>query len=111
VANTVADIEAVINGVADIWELDFVTTIQIPQMIVRAWVLLNEITAPGGAGVWTTYPHTTPPEARGELFALRFGSYGDSGSSSTRWYIDDVSITGMPVDAPDRLVEPELCLR
>jgi hypothetical protein len=74
----------------------------------RAWVLLNEITAPGGTGAWTTYPHTTPPEARGELFALRFSSYGDTGSSSTRWYIDDVSIAGLPVGAPNTPAAPLL---
>lgn len=67
----------------------------------RAWSMLNEIAAPGGAPAYTTYAHTTPPEARGELFCLRFSAYGNTGNSSTDWHVDDVSIVPSLVDVPE----------
>jgi hypothetical protein len=59
----------------------------------RAWLLLNTIVAPGGTPAdYTTWTHTTPPEAAGDLFCLRFSAYGDAGSTSSDWLVDDVAI-------------------
>jgi hypothetical protein len=67
----------------------------------RVWILLNNIVAPGGTpSEYTTYTHTTPAAAAGNLFCLRFNAYGSSGSTSTRWYVDDVSITAATVEVP-----------
>jgi hypothetical protein len=67
----------------------------------RLWVLLNTVVAPGGIpSLYTTYTHTTPPAAAGNLFCLRFSAYGDTGNSGTLWYLDDVSITAATVDVP-----------
>ncbi|MDO9170848.1 MAG: zinc-dependent metalloprotease family protein, partial [bacterium] len=65
------------------------------------WIMLNNIQAPGGTPAdYTTYTHTTPPEAAGDLFSLRFSAYGNQGSSSTDWLVDDVAITASTVDVP-----------
>lgn len=65
------------------------------------WVMLNNIPAPGGTPAdFTTYTHTTPPEAAGDLFSLRFSAYGNQGSSSTDWLVDDVAITASAVEVP-----------
>ncbi len=67
----------------------------------RAWVLLNTVVAPGGIPPqYTTYTHTTPPAAAGNLFCLRFSAYGNAGNTGTVWRLDDVSIAAATVDVP-----------
>lgn len=75
----------------------------------RAWVFLNTIVAPGGIPAqYTTYTHTTPPAAAGNLFCLRFNAYGGSGNSGTKWYVDDVSIAASTSDVPSAGAVPAL---
>lgn len=67
----------------------------------RAWVLLNTIVAPGGTPAdYTTYTHTTPLQAAGDLFCLRFSAYGSTGNSGTDWLVDDVSIAASMSPVP-----------
>jgi hypothetical protein len=67
----------------------------------RVWMLLNTIVAPGGTPAdYTTWTHTTPPEAAGDLFCLRFSAYGDAGVSSSDWLVDDVAIAASISAAP-----------
>lgn len=77
----------------------------------RAWILLNTIVAPGGTPAdYTAWTHTTPPEAAGDLFCLRFSAYGDAGASSSDWLVDDVAITASMSAVPDG-AQPTALLR
>jgi hypothetical protein len=57
------------------------------------WEPLVYVYSPGGYPTeWTDHEITTPPEAVGDFFAVRWSAYGTQGTSSAEWRIDDVLI-------------------
>ncbi len=55
------------------------------------WKTLRTITSYGTNG-YCAYVDTVPAAAAGDYFAVRFSAYATAYTSSTAWYVDDVSI-------------------